>query len=292
MKTIAVTGADVSTAWLAACQAMSGTAPVAYHTVVRIEHPAAENRAIRSAVDELLAAEDLQPAETVANTIFPAAIAATSPDHLELTRRYLAMLPTLRRLSPGERTRHLLRPACRLPRPGGSGEPARRGHHPAAQGNRQEGIRHGPSHRLLTRPGSRRPAPTLLLQCRGAVSPLAAMPVRAPGRDNGLLGFPCLSHCSFQLDRSGTLHAMAHYRSHLMVERAYGNYLGLGRLLGYIAGQAGLDTGELTVTAGYARLDCRGRLSALLRPILRQPPPRDAVPSLRAMERGASNSDR
>ena len=52
-------------------------------------------------MDELLAAEDLQPAETVANTIFPAAIAATSRDHLELTRRYLAMLPTLRRLSPG-----------------------------------------------------------------------------------------------------------------------------------------------------------------------------------------------
>jgi thymidylate synthase len=91
-----------------------------------------------------------------------------------------------------------------------------------------------------------------------------AMPVRAPGRDNGLLGFPCLSHCSFQLDRSGTLHAMAHYRSHLMVERAYGNYLGLGRLMAYIASQAGLETGELTVTAGYARLDCRGRLSALL----------------------------
>ena len=44
MKTIAVTGADLSTAWLAACRAMSGTAPVAYHTVVRIENPAAEDR--------------------------------------------------------------------------------------------------------------------------------------------------------------------------------------------------------------------------------------------------------
>lgn len=49
-----------------------------------------------------------------------------------------------------------------------------------------------------------------------------------------------------------------------MVERAYGNYLGLGRLMAYIASQAGLETGELTVTAGYARLDCRGRLSVLL----------------------------
>lgn len=91
-----------------------------------------------------------------------------------------------------------------------------------------------------------------------------AVPVRAPGSDNSVMGFPCLSHCSFQLDHSARLHAMAHYRSHLMVERAYGNYLGLGRLLGYIASQAGLTAGELTVTAGYARLDCQNRLSALL----------------------------
>jgi hypothetical protein len=90
------------------------------------------------------------------------------------------------------------------------------------------------------------------------------MPVRAPGRDRRVRGFPCLSHCSFQLDREGTLHAMAHYRSHLMVERAYGNYIGLGRLLDYIAGQAGLRRGELTVTAGYAQLDCRSKVSALL----------------------------
>ena len=102
------------------------------------------------------------------------------------------------------------------------------------------------------------------LQRQGRLWRAVALPVRAPGQDNSLLGFPCLSHCSFQLDRSGTLHAMAHYRSQLMVERAYGNYLGLGRLLSYIAAQAGLDTGELTVTAGYARLDCRRRLSALL----------------------------
>jgi hypothetical protein len=93
------------------------------------------------------------------------------------------------------------------------------------------------------------------------------VPVRAPGRDKRIRGFPCLSHCSFQLDREGTLHAMAHYRSHVMVERAYGNYVGLGRLLDYIAGQAGLRRGELTVTAGYAQLDCRSPVTALLRSV-------------------------
>lgn len=263
MKTIAVTGADLSTAWLAACQAMSGTAPVAYHTMVRIEHPAAENRAIRSAVDKLLAAEDLQPAETVANTIFPAAIAATSPDHLELTRRYLAMLPTLRRLSPGNARGTYFGRLVAFPGPDG----------PVNQLDavitrlRRETAKKGSGTGPLTacyEAGFTAPGPDIPIAVQGDGVAAVAMPVRAPGRDNGLLGFPCLSHCSFQLDRSGTLHAMAHYRSHLMVERAYGNYLGLGRLMAYIASQAGLETGELTVTAGYARLDCRGRLSALL----------------------------
>jgi hypothetical protein len=57
---------------------------------------------------------------------------------------------------------------------------------------------------------------------------------------------------------------MAHYRSQLMIERAYGNYLGLGQLLSYIAAQAGLRCGELTVTAGYAVLDYRHDIHALI----------------------------
>ena len=40
MNIITVSGTDLSTAWLAACRAMSRSAPVAYHTVVRIHDPA------------------------------------------------------------------------------------------------------------------------------------------------------------------------------------------------------------------------------------------------------------
>jgi hypothetical protein len=50
-----------------------------------------------------------------------------------------------------------------------------------------------------------------------------------------------------------------------MFERAYGNYLGLGRLLAYIAHQAELGCGTLTVVAGHARLD--GPITQL-RPLL------------------------
>ncbi len=88
----------------------------------------------------------------------------------------------------------------------------------------------------------------------------------APGRDRlPVGGFPCLSHCSFQLDRNARVHALAHYRSQYLVERAYGNYLGLGRLLAYVCAQTGLGLGTLTVVAGYAQVDA-GRTK--IRPIL------------------------
>jgi thymidylate synthase len=89
--------------------------------------------------------------------------------------------------------------------------------------------------------------------------------VHAADRDNLYRGFPCLSHVSFQLDRNGKVHAAALYRSHYMFERAYGNYLSLGRLLTYIARQSELTPGTLTVMAGHAHLD--GPITSI-RPLL------------------------
>lgn len=261
MRTINVTGPDISTAWLAACEAMDDNARTALHTVVRIEDPLSEDPAIRSALDWTLAKRGLQPVSTVANTIFPVAVAQTSHDHLELSRRYMAMLATLKRLAPGKNNQGTYFGRL-VAFPGAKG--------PVNQLDaiigrlRVEGAKKGSKTGPLTaayEAGFTDP--------EGIGSPsgpcvTAAMPVRVPGQDNRVPGFPCLSYCSFQLDREGTLHAMAHYRSQLMVERAYGNYLGLGQLLGYIAAQAGLCRGELTVTAGYAMLDCRHDISALI----------------------------
>jgi hypothetical protein len=67
-------------------------------------------------------------------------------------------------------------------------------------------------------------------------------------------GFPCLSHLSFQRDGQH-LHLMAHYRHQLLVQRAYGNYLALGLLQGYIATAADLHVGQLSVNAGLATLE-------------------------------------
>jgi hypothetical protein len=263
MKNIAVTGSDISSAWLNACRAMAAESPVAYHTVVRIENPLDEDPAVRAAVDEILSTAGLQSVKTVANTIFPAAVAATSSDQLELTRRYLDAMPTLRRLSPANIYGTYFGRLVSYPGPDGPVNQLDAIITRLSKETAKSGTRTGPLSAAyeagFALPGEEGNAPP----GEGRMSALHA-PVRVPGQDTRVPGFPCLSHCSFQLDRTDTLHAMAHYRSQLMVERAYGNYVGLGRLLGYIAGRTGLRTGQLTVTAGYASLDQRKRLGVLL----------------------------
>lgn len=69
------------------------------------------------------------------------------------------------------------------------------------------------------------------------------------------LGGPCLSHLSFKLGLKGELYLTAMYRSHYYVERVLGNLLGLARLQSFVAKEAGLEVGPLTVLSTYARLE-------------------------------------
>jgi hypothetical protein len=78
--------------------------------------------------------------------------------------------------------------------------------------------------------------------------------IHHPSRGRHGRGGPCLSNIAFQRE-ANRVHAIAHYRSHYLIERAYGNYLGLGWLIRYVAQQAGLGVGRLTVVAGHARID-------------------------------------
>jgi hypothetical protein len=72
--------------------------------------------------------------------------------------------------------------------------------------------------------------------------------------DKGITrGFPCLSHISLSLV-DGQLHMTALYRNHEFVRRAYGNYLGLGRLLGFVAHEAGCGIGELMCVCLHMRI--------------------------------------
>jgi thymidylate synthase len=75
--------------------------------------------------------------------------------------------------------------------------------------------------------------------------------------------FPCLSLIQFH--RFGDdLKATAIYRSHYYDEKAYGNFIGLGRLQSLVARECGLRVGELTVVSTDARIVQLATVAAIL----------------------------
>jgi len=65
----------------------------------------------------------------------------------------------------------------------------------------------------------------------------------------------CLSLIELKPERCKRLHMMAVYRNHFYIRRTLGNLIGLARLLEFIARQAELSVGSLTVQSTHAELD-------------------------------------
>ncbi len=61
-------------------------------------------------------------------------------------------------------------------------------------------------------------------------------------------------HLSIKLDR-GKVRLNATYRSHYYVQRLLGNLIGLARLQYFLAHEADLEIGPLTINSTYAKLD-------------------------------------
>ena len=71
---------------------------------------------------------------------------------------------------------------------------------------------------------------------------------------SALLGFPCLQHLVFT-PVDDELHITAFYATQYLVERAYGNYLGLARLGQFVAHELSRELRTVTCVAGIAELD-------------------------------------
>lgn len=80
--------------------------------------------------------------------------------------------------------------------------------------------------------------------------------------DNSPYGGQCLSFLSFKLmpgvTRTLTLTAM--YRNHFYIEKLLGNLIGLGRLMAFVAREASLNVGALTVVSTHAQIDQPGHV--------------------------------
>ncbi|MEU1691227.1 hypothetical protein ABZ590_06540 [Streptomyces hirsutus] len=245
MHTFTVAERDVTQAWVAACNKLDrkdNPGRTGLHTVVRIAEPTSDDAAFRAELDRLRTAHGLWPLETVASTLFPVALAARCGGPSDLAERYRRMYPVLKRY-PGNRRGTYFGRLVSYPTASKSGVD-------------QLGT---VISRLRAQAAGTKIAAAYEIDLAAAVDAEeetgADLLVHTAGKDNSYIGFPCLSHISLQLDRDRRVHAAALYRSHFMFERAYGNYLGLGRLLAYIAEQAELACGTLTVVAGHARLD-------------------------------------
>lgn len=78
-------------------------------------------------------------------------------------------------------------------------------------------------------------------------------PVVGPG-DRRRRGGPCLAHISITaLD--GRLHLAAQYRRHSYVARAYGNFLGLARLLNFLAIESQHQVGGMLIVGTHAEIE-------------------------------------
>jgi hypothetical protein len=224
-----VEGATPAEAWLAAIKAIrSDLSGPAVHLVARIHDPTADDQAFRSLVDGFLESVGKPPVSTVVNTIFPESAADRISEPARLAEYYRGRYDRIRKF-PGNHFGTYFGRLVEL-----------------SDGEEREDQLTQLVHKLRTEqerasggPYSSRYELNIYRHERDATRPQ---------------GFPCLSFCSFHLV-DGRLHLAAHYRNHYLIERAYGNYLGLGKLQAYVAKACKLDVGELLIVSGHATVD-------------------------------------
>jgi len=78
------------------------------------------------------------------------------------------------------------------------------------------------------------------------------------------IGSPCLQYIEVLQNRSNEIELVAVYRNHDFLKKALGNFIGLGRLLQFIASESGKKPTKLTCHSVRAYTDEVGRLRKLL----------------------------
>ncbi|WP_419923719.1 hypothetical protein [Candidatus Poriferisocius sp.] len=252
----------LSEAWL---QALTHTASQrkgrCVHLVMTVENPGSEDEAVRDVLDLALNEVGGQSVETVAGTIFPNSLYQSpgfswSPDLDEqavreldaaahnLYERYVGMLPVLRRVRANNRGTYFSR---MITWPGKE-----------AGGTNQLDLRISRIRNEFAR--SLRTNNTLDIDVGADAlisEPVAGVQVYAPS-DQRTRGFPCLVHIDLTLV-NGTLHCLAVYRHQYLITKAYGNLVGLSRLMHFLCEQTGADCGELVVHATLADAEPKHR---------------------------------
>jgi thymidylate synthase len=226
----------MSEAWAAGVQAVIDDEDQhVNHLLIRATEPLPEVDEIRTAADVLLADLKLQGVDTVRNTIFPYETANDVATPEQLCEEYLEMYPALRRLG-SERGTYFGRMIAYARADGTAGNQL------------LETVKKLRSAHDGTRWTS-----------------IYEVSIYNEQKDTNITrSFPCMTHLAFHVD-GDRLDCLATYRSHDLIDKAYGNYLGLAQLQEYLAEQSGFVPGELAVLAGRAFITTAKRHNPRLR---------------------------
>lgn len=230
-------------AWLEAVQHLEAEAEhnIEYNLILEIKKPGAtseRSRNIRREFDTFLTNHDLYSVQTVADTIFPAALYKKyGPDGIYKVYPN-EIYPQLRHVKANQRGTYALR---------------------LVQGKKEDGEAFNPLAYVVDR--IRRMIETNGARCANEISLDECQTIPINRNDASLYAFPCLSHLSFKLshDRS-EVHLTAIYRSQFFIEKAMGNLLGLARLQDFVCREVGVEMGTLVCHATYATLDHTGKV--------------------------------
>lgn len=193
-----------------------------------------EEPRIRDALEALLAREGMQSVDTVAGTIFPWSMWNRSAPRGQLFDRYRKIAARLRRASKNRRGIYFERMIT-----GG----------PSGKENQLEFALDA----YASRDGVRR-----------SVLQVAVFNPNYDHSKAAQLGFPCLQHVTLApVDEGLCLNGF--YATQYMVERAYGNYVGLCRLGQFAAHELGLRLLRMTCFTGIAQCEvAKKKLSELM----------------------------
>lgn len=222
-----------TSAWLEASQTVYEQAGhEAYHVVIDIDDPVTTSEqdvAVIDALDAFIAAhnENGLPVDAVANTIFPQATYEDhgSPDFYSVYME--RVFPRLKR-SPNDWGRYFERMIA----------------YPS---------QNGPVNLLAELTSKMKRQVTAGRTFRN----IYELPIYNPLKDaNGSLrGKQCLSYLSFKLDGDHRLLLSAVYRNHYYTEKLLGNLVGLGRLMAFVATEANVEVGPLSILSTHAQVD-------------------------------------
>lgn len=216
-------------AWVAACNEIMKTGDEGYNIVIDVADPVTlddkDHEAI-TLVDKFLKLYDKYPIITVANTIFPQSLLdAHGPTEFYKIyhRDFDALSADSRRWGRyfDRMTRH----------------------------QTKDGEEYNPLQSMIEKMKVR----------DGSYKAAYELAVYDPLLDGRMFrGGQCLSFLSFKIHPENGLLLTAMYRNHTYITRCLGNLIGLGRLQRFIAKQAGLKLGSLTVISTHAELDTEG----------------------------------